>query len=82
MQFLGNFGKIICWRPPPRGNPGSTTEYLDFSMDVTVQLLLRRKGTGGRVKGKRCLSSLLSLLNLKQIHGICPKQNSYPELLP
>ena len=31
MQFLGNFGKIVCWRPPgelappPRGNPGSTT---------------------------------------------------------
>ena len=24
MQFLGNFGKIVCWRPPPpRGNPGS-----------------------------------------------------------
>ena len=19
MQFLGNFGKILCWRPPPRG---------------------------------------------------------------
>ena len=34
MQFLGNFGKIICWRPPrelappPRGNPGSTTGIL------------------------------------------------------
>ena len=32
MQFLGNFGKIVCWRPPgeleplPRGNPGSATE--------------------------------------------------------
>ena len=33
MQFLGKFGKIICWRsplpgelaPPPRGNPGSAT---------------------------------------------------------
>ena len=31
MQFLGNFGKIVCWRPPgelappPRGNPGSAT---------------------------------------------------------
>ena len=30
--FLGNFGKIICWRspprelaPPPQGNPGSAT---------------------------------------------------------
>ena len=19
MQFLGNFGKIVCWRPPPGG---------------------------------------------------------------
>ena len=33
MQFLGNFGKIMCWRPPPeglvsppRGNLGSTTD--------------------------------------------------------
>ena len=34
MQFLGKFGKIVCWRPPPppgelvpspRGNPGSAT---------------------------------------------------------
>ena len=32
MQFLGNFGKIVCWHPPPgelapppRGNPGSAT---------------------------------------------------------
>ena len=36
MQFLGNFGKIVCWRPPPpgelapppRGNPGSATAHL------------------------------------------------------
>ena len=28
MQFSGNFGKIVCWRPPPRGNPGSATELL------------------------------------------------------
>ena len=34
MQFLGKFGKIVCWRPPPgelapppRGNPGSATAY-------------------------------------------------------
>ena len=20
MQFLGKFGKIVCWRPPPRGS--------------------------------------------------------------
>ena len=32
MQFLGKFGKIVCWRPPPwelapppRGNHGSAT---------------------------------------------------------
>ena len=31
MQFLGKFGKIVCWRPPgelaspPQGNPGSAT---------------------------------------------------------
>ena len=33
MQFLGNFGEIVCWRPPgelappPRGNPRSATGY-------------------------------------------------------
>ena len=33
MQFLGIFGKIVCWRPPgelappPRGNPRSATAY-------------------------------------------------------
>ena len=33
MQFWGQFGKIVCWRPPgelappPRGNPGSATVY-------------------------------------------------------
>ena len=32
MQFLGKFGKIVCWHPPgelappPRGNPASATE--------------------------------------------------------
>ena len=32
VQFLGNFGKFVCWRPPgelappPRGNPGSATD--------------------------------------------------------
>ena len=34
MQFWGNFGKIVCCpppgdlAPPPRGNPGSATDYL------------------------------------------------------
>ena len=34
MQFLGNFGKIVCWRPPwelappPRGNPGSAIVHI------------------------------------------------------
>ena len=35
MQFLGKFGKIVCWRPPPgelapppRGNPGSATVWV------------------------------------------------------
>ena len=34
MQFLGKFGKIVCWHPPeswhpqPRGNPGSANVYV------------------------------------------------------
>ena len=37
MQFLGKFGKIVCWRPPgelappPRGNPGSATATQGFT---------------------------------------------------
>ena len=40
MQFLGKFGKIVCWRPPgelappPRGNPGSATEMGTFSLAI------------------------------------------------
>ena len=36
MQFSGTFGKIVCWRPPgglappPRGNPGSTTDFIKY----------------------------------------------------
>ena len=44
MQFLGNFGKIVCWRPPPwgvgappQGNPGSATGC-GMMMLVNVQL--------------------------------------------
>ena len=39
MQFLGNLGKIVCWRPPgglapqPRGNPGSATGYIQLNYD-------------------------------------------------
>ena len=41
MQFLRNFGKIICWRPPwelappPRGNPGSATVF-----DIAIRKVL------------------------------------------
>ena len=38
MQFLGKFGRIVCWRPPgelappPWGNPGSATDnHKDFA---------------------------------------------------
>ena len=39
MQFLGNFGKIVCWRPPPGvgaptwGNPGSATANNQHQID-------------------------------------------------
>ena len=40
MQFLGKFGKIVCWRPPPRelvppprGNPSSFTFILKFTQE-------------------------------------------------
>ena len=42
MQFLGNFGKIVRWRPPgklvspPGGNPGSATALgkLDYETSI------------------------------------------------
>ena len=41
MQFLGNFGKIVCCRPPPgelapppRGNPGSATAHQQKTMSL------------------------------------------------
>ena len=37
VQFLGNFGKIVCWPPPPRRNPRSTTVYL-FQTEVECDL--------------------------------------------
>ena len=42
MQFLGKFGKIVCWcpagelAPPPRGNPGSTTESTSFWLSLYI----------------------------------------------
>ena len=47
MQFLGKFGKIVCWQsyvgtilgelaPPPRGNPGSATEWVTYSVSNCV----------------------------------------------
>ena len=44
MQFLGKFGKIVCWRPPsagelappPRGNPGSATEMDLFIREICI----------------------------------------------
>ena len=44
-SLLGNFGKIICWRPPgelappPRGNPGSAT---GLSYQTLVHLSLKQ----------------------------------------
>ena len=49
MQFLGKFGKIVCWRPPgdlappPRGNPGSATacyhKMLAFAKKIVYILI-------------------------------------------
>ena len=46
MQFLGKFGKIVCWcppgelAPPPRGNPGSATVYI-FIFKTTWKLYFK-----------------------------------------
>ena len=44
MQFLGKFGKIVCWRPPPgelapppRGNPRSATDLYPEITTVASQ---------------------------------------------
>ena len=44
MQFLENFGEIVCWRPPmrlapsPRGNPGSATESVGQNFLISSKL--------------------------------------------
>ena len=45
MQFLGKFGKIVCWRPrelapPPRGNPGSATGMGNPGSTTVFQLMM------------------------------------------
>ena len=40
MQFLGKFGKIICWRPPGSWRP-LLGEILDEKWDVLTQLPCR-----------------------------------------
>ena len=43
MQFLGKYGKIVCWplpgelAPPPRRNPGSATAMLHDSRSTHVE---------------------------------------------
>ena len=66
MQFLGAFGKIVCWRPlprelapPPRGNPGSATEC--YQVYETIGLFNRAK--------KLCRLTLFRL-GLPQCHKI------------
>ena len=36
MQFLGKFGKIVCWRPPP---PGSLRPLLGEILDPPLNLI-------------------------------------------
>ena len=46
MQFLGKFGKIVCWRPPgelvppPRRNPGSATVMCSFGQNIGLLILV------------------------------------------
>ena len=42
MQFLGKYGKIVCWRPPgalappPQGNPGSATGSVGYDINSNL----------------------------------------------
>ena len=38
MQFLDNFGKIVCWRPP-RGNHGSATGHTSWMAAIGIKIL-------------------------------------------
>ena len=82
MQFLGNFGKIVCWRPPwgvappPRGNPGSATECI-----CNLFLFSSRKRVKLSHCPPKCASHIYShlfrtefmhslwLIGLKELHG-------------
>ena len=82
MQFLGKFGKIVCWRPPgelappPRGNPGSATGSATLGNKCTHlpwptlhNLLLRP-----RCQPAKCYVRLESCYSCNQ--SFCPQANS------
>ena len=54
MQFLGKFGKIVCWSPPgelmppPRGNPGSATAIRSISTKF-LENCIKMKEIGLRI---------------------------------
>ena len=61
MQFLGNFGKIVCWcppgelAPPPRGNPGSATGMLTAAVAISGGCLPGGGGVCLEVSVEGCL---------------------------
>ena len=73
MKFLGTFGKIVCWPPPPswglalqpRGNPGSATvldSNLIYFLPVVNQLIL--------LKEQQLISAVADLH--RKILDVCP----------
>ena len=43
-SFFGNFGKMVCWRPPLRGNPGSTSDPQVHFQPFTKTLIVNKFG--------------------------------------
>ena len=65
MQFLGNFGKIVCWcppgelAPPPGGNPGPATGNNSFVVIIHAM---------DPFSNEKHQGITLDTLNLRQYH--------------
>ena len=61
MQFLGKFGKIVCWRPPwgvdapPRGNPRSATGFYSLFEELFEMSFVKSRGSFQSCAESSCL---------------------------
>ena len=83
MQSFTNFGKIICWRPPPRGlappptgNPGSAPTYT-IQNSILYVILIEYDHMSNHMQHDILVVSDSQILSIKIIESV---QNKIPKL--